>query len=77
MIYMKETEGPADYVKSENDKLLDLGVEIDRNTYDGAIVYSAEYLKEFLEKIGRKVSLAQANLMAIQSLGYSLGFFNR
>ena len=67
MIYMKETEGPADYVKSENDKLLDLGVEIDRNTYDGAIVYSDEYMRDFLASVGRKVSLAQANLMAVQS----------
>ena len=67
MIYMKETMGPEDYTAEEKAKLEKIGVEIDRNTYDGAIVYSAEYIKEFLERVGRKVSLAQANLMAIQS----------
>lgn len=67
MVYLKETMGPEDYTAEERIKLEKLGVKIDRNTYDGAIVYSCEYIKEFLERVGRKVSLAQANLMAIQS----------
>ncbi len=67
MIYMDKTMGPEDYTDEERAKLKKIGVTIDRNTYDGAIVYSCEYIKEFLERVGKKVSLAQANLMAIQS----------
>lgn len=67
MIYMKETEGPEDYVDAEREKLAGIGVEIDRNTFDGAIVYKAQYMQKFLASAGRKVSLQQANLFAIQS----------
>lgn len=67
MIYMAETMGPEDYMADGIESLDKIGVKIDRNTYDGAIVYSCEYIQTFLASIGRKVSLAQANLMAIQS----------
>ena len=67
MVYMKETEGPQDYSDSEKAKLKEIGVEIDRNTFDGAVVYRAKYMKDFLDSIGIKVSLAQATLFADQT----------
>lgn len=67
MIYMKETMGPEDYIAEEKAKLKDIGVTIDRNTFDGAIVYGCDYIQDFLASVGKNVSLAQANLMAIQS----------
>ena len=70
MIYMKETEGPEDYSDTEREKLDKIGVSrstIDRNTFDGAIVYRASFMQRFLASVGRKMSLAQANLFAVQS----------
>lgn len=67
IIYTKETKGPEDYDAENKKKLKDAGITIDRNTFDGAVVYSARFIQAMLAILGIKVSLGQANLLALQT----------
>ncbi|MGL5766011.1 MAG: hypothetical protein ACRCX8_10265 [Sarcina sp.] len=67
MIYMHETEGPEDFEETEKAKLAKIGINIDRNTMDGAVVVHCEFAKDFYTSIGKKISLSQANLLAFQT----------
>lgn len=67
VIYMKETEGPEDYDDENRRILKDAQIKIDRNTYDGAVVYSAKYIRAMFRAIGIRISLSQANVLALQS----------
>lgn len=67
VIYMKEIQGPADFSKEQNDLLLDAGIEIDRNTYDGAFAVSADFIRATFAKYGVKISKKKALAFAVQT----------
>lgn len=67
VIYMDEIEGPADFSKEQTEELLANGIEIDRNTYDGAMALSAEFVKAAFAKFGIKISKKKALAFALQT----------
>ena len=67
VIYMKEIQGPADFSKEENDKLVNAGIKIDTNTYDGAFAISVEMLKATFARYGMKLSTENALSFAVQT----------
>lgn len=67
VIYMGEIEGPEDYMPEALEELEKNNIVIDRNTYDGAGYFSVEYMVYMCALLGRKISKAQAALLAIQA----------
>lgn len=67
VIYMKEIQGPADFSKEENDKLVNVGIKIDTNTYDGAFAISVEMIKATFARYGMKLSTENALSFAVQT----------
>ena len=67
MIYMGEIEGPSDYTDAENKRLVKKGIIIDRNTYDGSYMITAELIQEMFAAKGIKISYAQALTLAPQT----------
>lgn len=67
VIYMKEIQGPADFSKEENDKLVNAGIKIDTNTYDGAFAISVEMIKATFARYGMKLSTENALSFAVQT----------
>lgn len=67
VLYTKEVEGPEDYDAENKAKLLEAGIEIDRNTYDGSYVISAELIQAMYKAKGRNITLSQALMMALQT----------
>ena len=67
VIYMKEIQGPADFSKEENDKLVNAGIKIDTNTYDGAVAISVEMIKATFARYGMKLSTENALSFAVQT----------
>ena len=67
VIYMDEIEGPADFSKEQTEELLANGIEIDRNTYDGSMALSAEFVKASFAKFGIKISKKKALAFALQT----------
>lgn len=67
VIYMKEIEGPADFSKEQNDVLVNAGIKIDRNTYDGAFAVSAKFIQATFAKYGMKISEKKALAFAVQT----------
>lgn len=67
MLYMHEIQGPEDYDAENKAKLLEKGIEIDRNTYDGSYMISAEFTQAMYKAKGKNISLSQALMMALQT----------
>lgn len=67
MIYMKEIQGPSDYTEAENKRLVDRGIIIDRNTYDGSYMITAELIQDMFAAKGVKISYTQALMLAPQT----------
>ena len=67
VIYMDEIEGPADFSKEQNEELIANEIEIDRNTYDGSMALSAEFVKASFAKFGIKISKKKALAFALQT----------
>ena len=60
-------EGPEDYDEENKAILKKAGIKIDRNTYDGSVIYSAKFIKAMFEAMGIKMSEKQALLFALQT----------
>lgn len=67
VIYMDEIEGPADFSKEQTEELKANKIKIDRNTYDGAMALSAEFVKAAFAKFGIKISKKKALAFALQT----------
>ena len=67
VIYMDEIEGPADFSKEQTEELKANKIKIDRNTYDGSMALSAEFVKAAFAKFGIKISKKKALAFALQT----------
>ena len=67
VIYMDEIEGPADFSNEQSKEFKKAGMKIDRNTYDGSMAISAEFIKAALAKYGIKISKKKALAFAVQT----------
>lgn len=67
VIYMDEIEGPADFSKEQTEELKANKIKIDRNTFDGAMALSAEFVKAAFAKFGIKISKKKALAFALQT----------
>ena len=67
VIYMDEIEGPADFSKEQTEELNANKIKIDRNTFDGAMALSAEFVKAAFAKFGIKISKKKALAFALQT----------
>lgn len=67
VIYNGQIKGPEDYDDENRKKLVDAKIIIDRNTYDGSYVISAELVQAMYKAKGRNITLAQALLLALQT----------
>lgn len=67
VIVLDEIVGAYDYDEETNDKLKEVGIDIDNNISDGAAQHSVEYIAYSFEQMGRKMSLSQALYFAVQT----------
>lgn len=67
VVVLDEIEGTEDYDAVTKELLKANGLEIDNNTYDGAIVHGVQKVQQWFANMGRRMSEEKALLFALQT----------
>lgn len=67
VIVLDEILGAYDYDEETNNKLKEMGINIDNNISDGAAQHSVEFLRHSFAKMGKEMSINQALYFAVQT----------